>query len=131
MALKIERFKKKTEDWIVSHVQKYITNQTGHDIPFKIDWDSFGDLSDNEDFLKTGMKYNVFEGNLKSLCSDELGSNAFKENVKEILVQQTDAENPEEMTYTLKKGILTFITNQKKGIYGSPRDMESKLESLF
>ncbi len=131
ISLKIARFKKKTEDWIASHVQKYITNQSGHDIPFSIDWDSFGDMVKDEDFLKRGLNYSVLESNIKKLCRDDLGKSAFKENVKAIIVQHSDSEEPEEMGYILKKGTLTFITNQKKRIYGSLTPMEHKLENLF
>lgn len=131
MGLKIKRFKNKTEDWITSHVQKYFTNQTGHDIPFKIDWESFGEIDDNEDIVKKGLSYSMFESNVKSLCSDDLGSEAYKESVKELLVRQTDAEDLAEIGYSLENGILIFVANHKKRIYGSKREMEDKLVQLF
>ncbi len=131
MSLKIDRFKKKTEDWIVRHVQKYITNQSGHDIPFKIDWESFGDMKNDEDFLKRGLNYAVLESNIKSLCVDDLGKDAFKASVNEILVKHTDAEEKDEMGYSLTNGTLVFISNQKKRIYGLMKEMEEKLVDLF
>lgn len=131
MGLKIERFKKKTEDWISSHVQKFITNQTGHDIPFSIDWESFGEIEDDEEMVKKGLSYSILEGNLKTLCGDDLGAGVFKSQVNEIVVQHTDLDDPAEMGYELKKGKLIYITNQKQRIFGSARPMAAKLEGLF
>jgi len=131
MGLKIKRFKHKTENWIASHVQKYFTKLTGHDIPFKIDWDSFGDIDDNEDIVKKGLSYSLFESNIKSLCSDELGKDAYKECVQELIVRQTNSENIDEIGYVLEKGALIFVSNQKKRIYGSKKEMEDKLIKLF
>ncbi len=131
MGLKVKRFKKKTEDWISSHVQKYITNQTGHDIPFAIDWESFGDIEDAELLLKRGLSYNILESNVKQLCSDELGKEAFHEQVSSILVRNIDQENAEEMSYALEDGKLVYLSNQKQRIYGASKPMYKKLEDLF
>lgn len=131
MGLKIRRFKKKTEDWITSHVQKYFTNQTGHNIPFKIDWESFGEIDDNEDIVKKGLTYSVFESNVRSLCSDDLGKEAYQEDVKELLVRHTDSEDLKDITYVLEKGVLIFVANHKKRIYGNKKEMEEKLIKLF
>ncbi len=131
MSLRIARFKKKSEDWVVSHVHKFIAKQSGHEVDFKIDWDSFGDLEDNEDFFKRGLNHTVLESNIRNLCRDDLGKEAFKGMVTDILMQHTDSEDPEEIGYTLKDGTLTFITNQKKRIYGSLKVMEAKLEKVF
>jgi len=131
MSLKIERFKKKSEDWITSHVQKFITNQTGHDIPFTIDWESFGKMEEAEELFKKGLTYRVLESNLKSLCSDELGKKSFHENVTAIVIRHTDAETNEEMLYELKRGKLYYYANHKSQVYGLPKEMNSKLEGLF
>ncbi len=131
MSLKTKRFIAKTEEWIAAHVQKYIINQSKHEITLSVDWDSFGEIDSDENLLKRGVNFKLLEHNIRTLCRDELGKEAFKESVEKVLLRHTDSEEEDDFTYALEGGELIYTTNQKKGKYGDLKGMVAKLENIF
>ncbi len=110
MGLQEKRKIKELQELALPDIKKEVDSLCGADITWEIDWDSFAASMDSLNCMDSyGFQYILRA--FKSICIDDLGKNAVRENVRKITFKKAQAIG--DMKLTFENSVLEIAALQE------------------